>query len=137
MSIEELMKPRYKVIAEYPKCPFEIGMVLKQDMDTVGEVYVLESEVGRIGDKNYVMPQYVEKYAHLFSPLPWYAERAAVDFTGYVKLKLNEGTVVIEITGAKFLDKEYMKWKFGGTRLNDFLPATLAEYDQYISQSNK
>jgi hypothetical protein len=69
MSYEDLMKPRYKVIADYPEPRnhpyYEVGSVIR--------AITKEDE------------EYFGKYQTLFKPLLWWEERKLEDMPEYVK----------------------------------------------------
>lgn len=69
MSKEELLKPRYKVIADYPRSAWRVGRII--------EGYflndLLKSEVD------------MRKYPHLFKKLEWWEEITVMDLPDYIK----------------------------------------------------
>lgn len=79
-KIEQLMRPRYKLIADYPGCSFEVGTILEPNDE--GELY---SKVGgyswtavRILEKD------VKKFPHLVKRIEWYEERSLDEMPDYV-----------------------------------------------------
>lgn len=126
MSVEELLKPRYKVIADYPMRAYNIG-----DIITLQEPF----KPIAYGAADCNNAGYLDKYPHLFKPLAWYEEREIDDLPIYLKSK-NTGAVtkieqyhqigkmlyVIYITGHQFIMPEY------------FLPATSTDYQNYQSK---
>ena len=76
MTTEELLKPRYKVIADYPNCTFSVGQVLVQDDKEETDFWT--------GDQLYT-DRYPKQYPHLFKKLEWWEERKPEDMPEYVK----------------------------------------------------
>ena len=74
MSNEELMKPRWKVIADYPGSDYHIGEILDRDWGWVGN-----DEIG--------FKHQVSHYPHLFKKLEWWEERDETNFPKYVKIE--------------------------------------------------
>lgn len=122
MTVERLLQPRYKVIADYPNSDFEIGFILYSDKN--GFFY----EYGDNGRWS-VKP---EKYPHIFKKLEWYEERKVEDMPEYVK-ELSEDSI-----------KHVAKWKIdsekdayyaenGSYFVSAFntIPATEQEYLQF------
>lgn len=113
------MKPRYKVVADYPNSPFEVGQIL------MGQ-YI----------------SYADKYPHLFRLLPWYAERIESELPEYVKSKST--SVVYEVdkydfeSNTIFVNHPTDGGPFQFT-LSSFLssriPSTLSDYETYQTQT--
>lgn len=121
MTTEELLKPRYKVIAEYPQSYLKVGDIFEADNVT----------------------KFMANYPHLFKPLAWWEERKVEDMPEYVKYRNKVWQVNWEIWLAEFKPR-YTKesnrtdsdlalsWHYNSA---DFLPATLTEYSDYITHS--
>ena len=69
MSNEELMMPRYKVIADYPFSPFMIGAIIHHNGEAISDLA-----------KN------IHLYPYLFKKLEWWEERQVNDMPKYVKM---------------------------------------------------
>lgn len=126
LSIEDLLKPRYKVIADYPR-----------SRDWIGKVII----VGAIGEETQ-LPYY--KYPHLYKALEWWEEREEKDMPEYVVAD----SFVHNKTGV-FKIKE---WKVRKGRIDcgicddgsimlipsfsktTFLPATQQEYTDFLNK---
>ena len=67
-KIAELMKPRFKLIADYKHCPWPIGTILKVAED--GELY--SAECGYAPTRDIVSQDEANTWPHLFKPLKWY-----------------------------------------------------------------
>lgn len=134
LSPEELLRPRVKIASLYPGLYFEIGDVLMQDLDTIGEVWVLTSQLSdQRSDRNWIDKTYIKAFSNIFKPLAWWEDRDQKDMPEYVKywdisLYFPVGRVCRGIH-APFKDNDYTA--------SHFLPATLDEYNDYIkTQTN-
>jgi len=84
MSIEDLLKPRYKVIADYPNSPYEIGDLLTNNGSFLITITHFWDEWGELQkQKNFHEESDVLKYPHLFKKLKWWEERTPEEI-GYV-----------------------------------------------------
>jgi hypothetical protein len=78
LSKEEILKPRYKVIADYPSQAFEMGNII------IGtSAYLVKGE-------GFCNSGYMQEYPHLFKKLEWWEERKIEDLPEYVKV-VNSG----------------------------------------------
>jgi hypothetical protein len=78
MSNEELLKPRYKVIADFPYNTFgEVGSILDRDW-------------GWNGDDENGFKHHISHYPHLFKKLQWWEERKQEGMPEYVKWTYGE-----------------------------------------------
>ena len=77
MTTEELLRPRWKVIADYPNSPFEVNSVLETDDKGV---YTLWEHDG----KGYIT---LSDYPAIFRKLEWWEKRDEKDLPKYVKYK--------------------------------------------------
>lgn len=82
-NVEELMKPRRKVIADYPGARFPVGEILHV-CQSVQEADELKPQKGHSA----VMNEYgqFDKYPHLFKPLEWHEDRELNEMPEYVKV---------------------------------------------------
>src|SRR5690242_18379510 len=78
LSVEELMKPRYKVIALWPGSSKNI--IITDIFMKVTDGY--KSKIGV-----WLLDESVESYPHLFSKLQWWEERGVNEVPQYVKSK--------------------------------------------------
>lgn len=125
MTTEELLRPRVKVIASYPKCGYKIGQILY--VDDIGIAWV-KNEYGFYTDPVYD----VGKYSHLFEPLPWWKDRKVEDMPRFVK-HLKSGVFKVKehcVTGCKI---EGGYWSV----YDNLLPATEADYNAYRQTTNQ
>lgn len=71
MTPEELLKPRYKVIADYPENIFNVGEILPSPLQKIKEL----------------TPQMIgmyDKYPHLFKKLEWREERKENEMPDFI-----------------------------------------------------
>lgn len=139
MSTEELLKVRYKVIADFPLKPFP-------NLYNVGDVLTDPGGTESVFDQNGkpVFSIDFDKYPHLFKKLEWWEERDVKDYPEYVKLffdnrnqyvhKVEEWLDETNIHG----DPLYEYLNRVGTRMSacvrELLPATEQEYQDYKSK---
>lgn len=119
MTVEELLKPRYKVIADYPGSAFKIGELVQPHPKYGFDIF-----------------PYPEKYPHLFKPLAWYEEREVSDMPGYVKVNpdlwdhsLDRVEKVKSWTGCG----QVVEFESGKEGHSDYwIPANKKEYQDYL-----
>lgn len=133
MTHEELLIPRYKVIADWPmphcgENPIKSGDILMQYLEN-STVWRLIKH-GNWTDETTYNP---EKYPHLFKLLAWHEERKIEEMPQYVK----RDTSIYKVTewcddGTNEL---YATWEDNesGCYMRSFLPATLSQYTSYIN----
>jgi hypothetical protein len=128
LSIEELLKPRYKVIAEDTSGNFRIGdMFIKSNYGDWFESGTFE------------MPEWeLQKYPHLFCKLEWWEERKESEMPEYVKDLYDQEPFKI-VSKHPISKDEYLITNRPKpahyAHIKHFLPATEEEYIQY--QQNK
>lgn len=81
MDKKELLKPRYKVIAYYPECPYKVGEILTKWEDWK---YPDEEVYGNVNDG--VDEREIIKSTVNFKLLQWWEERSEKDMPEYVRL---------------------------------------------------
>lgn len=139
MTNEELLRPRYKVIADYPNATYDVGAILIEHEET-GELYSIEH--GFSPTPKIITPAIAKDMPHLFQCLNWWEERKMEDMPEYVKGF--KQSIITRIDGEK------VKWSFfngdvggieydrsiggGGTLIKYLIPATLEEYNNYTKQ---
>jgi hypothetical protein len=126
----DLMAPRYKVIAKWPRGSFRVGLVFTGNILTDLCKSVIECD----------------QYPHLFQKLEWWQERKPEEMPEYLRVvtminhKNNIGLIFKAVPGGY---NEYMPSGFTTTPdgfvsgfdnvlIKCFEPATKEEYDQYI-----
>ena len=143
MTVEELLKPRYKVIAQYPNTPYEISDLVNISDD--GNLFhAITTWVGPDGQlieqqKYYHSIETLQKYPHLFKQLEWWEDRKLEEMPEYVK-RVNGQEGVSGVIPFSMFRKEYepyedaeLEWTCGSYHISLFVPATEAEYTNYIN----
>lgn len=150
LTKEELLKPRYKVIADYPFNPYNIGdlVVFSDSMESFHLTTTWFWDEGeKMESDNYSSIKTIEKYPHLFQPLPWWSDRKIEDLPDYVKsnpeyakpglvfkvfeVKEYEDGICITHNDIGDINKPFSSTP---THLKYFLPATKEEFEEYINQ---
>jgi len=75
MTTEELLKPRYKVIAKYPESRFEVEEILTQ---WIGSNFA--------GKNPYAILSNPQEYPKVFKELHWWEDREIEDLPKYLKI---------------------------------------------------
>jgi hypothetical protein len=86
-QVQELLKPRYRVVADYPGSKGDIGDILYQyEFETsVTGMYTFVSNL-EIPLQGYnIAPSVIDKYPHLFQKLEWWQERTIEGMPEYLK----------------------------------------------------
>jgi len=100
MKAEELMKPRFEVIADYPLSPYFKGDVIifkNGETDHITTISYLD-EFGLQVDQAQLVPCVTfEKYPHLFRKLNWWEHRSIEDMPKKVLSKADDKGSVFEI----------------------------------------
>lgn len=118
MTKEQLLKPRWKVIADFPDSDYVVGNIEDRDWSK----YVNEE------DETDGIVWSISNFPHLFKELEWWEERAIEDLPDYVKYQK-----LIYKAKDKFLASVRCEaHSFDGKGLNadwgSCLPATEEEY---------
>jgi hypothetical protein len=124
----DLLKPRYKVIADYPGNEWKVGDILDRDW-------------GWDGDDEEGFKHHVSDYPHLFKKLEWYEERKLDEMPGHLGclspvFKWSKGEIIkvdkwIECFGPtlRFYSPDTDKITHHPF---SFTPVTAAEYEAYL-----
>jgi hypothetical protein len=86
MTVEELLKPRVKIIAPWPICSKHTK---PEDVPKVGQIFYLEAD-GSISNDSIVVKR-VYDYPHLFKKLNWWEDRSPEEMPEYVKVYRGHG----------------------------------------------
>ena len=91
----EMLQPRYKVIADYPYCPYEIGDLVEfTDLGTSFHCTTTKewnTFTEEFSDSvNYFSIDCLEMWPHLFQRLQWWENRNANEMPKYVKSLADE-----------------------------------------------
>lgn len=127
--MNDLLIPRYKVIADYPGS--------KSDCLNIGDIITDDGKKAAINQNGVpVFPMEWHKYPHLFQPMSWYAERKVEEMPLYLK----KGNKVIQVS-YEYFDNQLMVRNVINENLmplgaiGDLVPATKDEYEQYIKNT--
>lgn len=82
MTNEELLVPRYKVIATWPGMDYNVGNIILMFDDGSDELHSQDDGGGFIQ-----WDRFYKSFPHLFRPLAWYEKREEKDMPEYIKMK--------------------------------------------------
>jgi hypothetical protein len=119
MTVEELLNPRWKVMADYPNSPFNVG-------DIHSFMFAATAKI------------VFGTWPHLFRELQWWEEREEKDLPKYVKHKERDEVLKVErIEVASHYTNIISKdLKYGSTKyLSMYLPATEQEHTKYLADN--
>lgn len=124
LTVEQLTRPRYKVIADYPG-----------SSDKIGKIYTFNSADNPFLSSSESFVDYFAQYPAIFQKLQWWEERDVEALPEYVKIVSNDFKKLLGTVGRA----EHMKggvlihYSGGGTYTHwiDTEPATLAEYESF------
>lgn len=101
LTKEEFLKPRYKVIGDWPARFFFMGSILTVTLEQNGELSITIDceEVRREYYTWDVETQggHLDDFPHLFEKLPWYKHRRAHEMPRYVKWAQSMPVQVAEV----------------------------------------
>lgn len=130
MTAEQLLKKRYKVIADWPK----------NDDCNVGDILELSAEYGgeqlyRFGEAQSLWSvSDFKQYPHLFKELQWWEDRKPEDMPGYVTWSHGHSSFgKIEKASYVFGDGTP---RVNGLNIDCFLPATESDWENYNKFKN-
>jgi hypothetical protein len=133
MTPQELLRPRYRLYATYPGCPFKLGSVLIQkDLGATNNPYY---EVGMFGLPNQSSLYNPENYPSNFCKLEWWQERSINDWPEY--LRDMQGVVykvIIQVDPTPRIEIQDVENNPVNRGFVYLTPATL---EQYISYKEK
>lgn len=123
LSVEDLMKPRWKCTSKYPDALWAIGAIIGNRFSPVFVTSSFEYDIGY--------------YDNLFKPLEWWEEREMEDLPQYVKWTNSEGAFMRNATEWRVIRGDLhfnLDGKNDWAKIHkDDLPATRHEYEQYES----
>lgn len=132
MTPEELLKPRYKVIAPWPGTHWEVG-----DIFEYGDHNCFKTE------SQPSIPMHVsvlDEHPHLFKKLEWWEDRKLEEMPEYVKSIMQEYTYGVKV-GVVIMVKEWVRLCDAMYAIQSrkeeyhascFVPATADEYNAYL-----
>jgi len=102
MTSQELMKPRFEVIADYPYNPHKIGYFIESPIQFSSIHQTTTKYTDEFGDnvnqENYCMVSEFEKYPNLFRKLNWWENRKIEDMPNKLICKaIPNDTEIMEI----------------------------------------
>lgn len=124
MTTEELLKPRYKVIAIDTTESFQVGEILNHPEEWHDYLWVGPS--GKI-------IFYPEKYPHLFKKLEWWEERKPEDMPEYLNCPSRKMFFKVDKWHKSYFiidGRQKMQYRH-------YIPATAAEYEAYMQTLTK
>lgn len=125
MSVEDLLKPRFKVIADYPNSCLRVGYII----DKPTPILYIQSYANGVSDM-----ETFAQYPHLFKALKWWEDRTIENMPKYVK---NEDGAVYKVIG---YDTNMVLTVKDYKGINHFkaasmhLPSTEEDYIDYIKK---
>lgn len=134
MTPEDLMKRRYKVIADYPGSRFEVGDILYKYFFETSETGMytyttnIESPLQGCG----IDKKYVETMPHLFKKMEWWEDRTKEDMPEYLNCPSRKMFFKVEYWGKSYFvidGRQKMQYR-------NYIPATREEYEQYNKQKD-
>jgi hypothetical protein len=129
MTPEQLLAPRYEVIAEDTTGDFVKGQILVRDDEDILFSNYFGFEISE---------DTIKALPHLFNPLQWWERREASEMPEYYKYSGNHGVFKTSFR----INGDIVMLNFSPTEtvpvnLAYCLPATKSEYDQYIKSKEK
>lgn len=127
LTKEQLLIPRYKVIADYPGNGLEVGTIMTPAPDWKDFTIKFWSES-------------YSKFPHLFKLLPWWCDRNAEDMPDYLRINYGNGPVLCKVNQWMHKIGEQMVFEYykNGLPLRETTqgtePITEEEYNEYINQ---
>lgn len=154
LTVEELLRPRYKLIADYPGCEFEVGQIIefthKSNFFTGEPEWTTDMVKNKHGHSQFCIKLIEPGIPHLFQPLQWWECRDVTDMPEYFKVADNLGAYIgsaprpvykIGVGADWNIYKEHVigvKYKtYGGTMIDFIIPCTVEEYTSYINQKKQ
>lgn len=133
MTTEELLMPRYKVIAPYPCSPYKVGDIIAPG----------ENQTNVAASENYqyafFMPiKAMDEMPNIFHPLPWWSDRRLHELPEYVKcIKTPDQRIMPGMV----LKMAWCNENWGNDHVhtvvldtNCYVPATREEYEAFKQQ---
>lgn len=140
MTVEELMKPRYKCIANYPQAPYNEGdehKFIEGDLLIQGNVNgaITFRRYGRLGHMSVGVPccAHPEKYPKVFQPLFWWEYRRLQDMPDYLFCPGLKSYFMVE----QWNDKSFIIDGRTKKHYCNYVPATKEQYESYINQKQQ
>lgn len=139
MTTEQLLKKRFKVIADYPKSNYAVGEILTKG--DAGMVFTMPHEKDICGNVREPIES-IEKYPHLFKELQWWEDRKPEDMPEYVKegeyifkakWLIKKGELKMKIFEYPDDELQWAEYYVVNSVMSFFSIATESEYLNYIN----
>lgn len=137
-SIDHLLKPRYKVIADFPKAKYIVGEILHV-VDSIDEADRFPFQQGHSPIMNDAGQ--FDKYPHLFKKLQWWEDRKSEEMPEYViRSKMDKSKEVLRVLHPSCNSRIFghedntIEHRFIYPEARGFTPATEAEYLNHINK---
>jgi hypothetical protein len=86
LTVEELLRDRIKIIADYPGNKFKVGDILTYSHNFLPTMIVgVGNQIWRNQEGVIVSYNKFKDFPHLFQPLPWWSDREIEDLPKYVR----------------------------------------------------
>ena len=130
MTVEQLLIPRFKMIADFP--------FSERDRHNVGDIYTDNGKTAVLNQKKEpVRALDWLKYPHLFKPLQWSEDRDVNDMPKYVKYESTTTQKFKVWMVSDWSESQGRFWfKYNGCQCeleSYFFPATEQEYNDYLT----
>lgn len=145
MTVQQLLNDRYKLEVNYPNSELDDGAILhKHTFNNGNYCYVTNQEVLLLGKSKRFGE--VEGFPKLFCKLEWWEEREEKDMPEYLKLVFNNRIQyvhkIISWEGENYRGQPLYNYinKVGSPQIaciSELIPATEAEYANYLNTQNK
>lgn len=139
MTPQDLLKPRYKVIADFPNNIFKVGDILEKiERTSIGKLP--ENSFGKLIDETTGYGWVIEptKYPAIFKKLYWYQEREEKDLEEIKYLKLQNGKVIEPYSINPEINYFYFDrddwFNNDGFTLSTTIPLTKEEYESALKK---
>lgn len=117
----DLLKPRYKVIAQYPACPFNVGTILTEERKGVFK------QSGRTETESNVLGiSVLENCKANFNKLEWWEERSGAELPSYVRS--GKTGIIHKVKNYLITENVAVRVSDKPIALNGTLPATEEEF---------
>lgn len=129
------MKPRFKVIADYPDSPFGVGQILPLIFKAAGWRYEYVTYEGQ----DYISESQLKEYPHLFKEMEWFEDRKKEDMPKYIKSKRTGNIGVVEKWNMSKESKAVDTYASVGSYcwfVTGIEPCTEQQYTDYVNQRN-
>lgn len=134
LSVEELLKTRFKVIGDYPDSQFKVGEILYIPNHKAFPTWF---QTNRRSNNEGRFEAVLEKYPNIFKKLFWWEERQPEDMPEYVRQIRSQKIIKSEYDFPKLLSGPFVEnyTTSPHSYIFYFVPATKEEYDNQIKKN--